>query len=93
MRDERARNEGAEFWTGLRKYSMASRIVTDPKILSGKPCIQGTRLSVEFILELIASGGSQQEIVKAYPQLTVDDVAASVRYAAAALKNDRVVAI
>jgi uncharacterized protein (DUF433 family) len=67
---------------------MGSRIVSDPQILGGKPCIRGTRLSVEFILELIASGATQAEIAQAYPQVTVEDVAAAARYAAGALKNE-----
>ena len=67
---------------------MFPQIVTNPNILGGKPCIRGTRLSVEFILELAASGASRQEIVQAYPQLTPADVEAAMRYAAAALKND-----
>jgi uncharacterized protein (DUF433 family) len=68
--------------------SMSTRIVTNPAILGGKPCIQGTRLSVEFILELIASGATQADIIRAYPQLTAADVEAAVRYAARSLKND-----
>jgi uncharacterized protein (DUF433 family) len=67
---------------------MPERIVTNPAILAGKPCVRGTRLSVEFILELIASGATQADIVQAYPQLTLPDVEAAVRYAARALKND-----
>jgi uncharacterized protein (DUF433 family) len=67
---------------------MPSRIVSDPQVLGGKPCIRGTRLSVEFILELIASGSTQVEIVQAYPQVTEVDVAAAARYAAGALKNE-----
>src|SRR5207302_6051530 len=50
------------------------RIVSDPAILGGKPCIKGTRISVEFILELIASRSTVAEIVRKYPQLTPDDV-------------------
>jgi uncharacterized protein (DUF433 family) len=61
---------------------MDQRIVTDPSILNGKPCVRGTRISVEFILELIASGGSVTDIVAAYPQLSVEDVQEAVRYAA-----------
>jgi uncharacterized protein (DUF433 family) len=61
---------------------MESRILTDPAILGGKPCIQGTRISVEFILELIASGATAHNIVQAYPHLTPGDVAAAVQYAA-----------
>lgn len=64
------------------------RISVDPAVLGGKPVIRGTRLSVEFILELIASGGSRDSIVKAYPQLAVDDVDEAVRYAAGFMRNE-----
>ena len=67
---------------------MENRITSDPDILGGKPCVRGTRLSVEFILELIASGASAGQIVEAYPQLTPDDVEAAVLYAAISLRND-----
>ncbi|HXP84288.1 MAG TPA: DUF433 domain-containing protein [Bryobacteraceae bacterium] len=67
---------------------MDNRITTDPGILAGKPCIRNTRLSVEFILELIASGASAAQIAEVYPQLTPDDVEAAVRYAANSLRND-----
>jgi uncharacterized protein (DUF433 family) len=53
---------------------MFQQINYDPKILSGKPHIRGTRLSVEFILELFASGATRDEVLKAYPQLTADAV-------------------
>ena len=58
---------------------MENRIAIDAGTLGGKPCIRNTRLSVEFILELIASGASAAQIVEAYPQLTPDDVQAAVR--------------
>ncbi len=67
---------------------MFTRIETNPAILCGKPCIRGTRISVEFVLELIASGASFNDIVKAYPHLSVEDIAEAVRYAAYSLKND-----
>ncbi len=67
---------------------MFDRIISDPKVLSGKPTIRGTRLSVEFILELIASGGSRDDIVKAYPQLTSEDIEQAALYAAHAMKNE-----
>jgi uncharacterized protein (DUF433 family) len=53
---------------------MFDRISLDPDILSGKPIIKGTRISVEFLLELAASGASRAEIVERYPQLTLEDV-------------------
>jgi uncharacterized protein (DUF433 family) len=67
---------------------MLDRITTDPAILGGKPCVRGTRISVEFILELLASGAAHAEIVTAYPQLTTRDVEAAVRFAAGYLRND-----
>jgi len=57
-----------------------SRITSDPAILAGKFCIRGTRLSVDFILELIASGASAADIVQAYPQLQPEDVEAAILF-------------
>ncbi|MGO8753103.1 MAG: DUF433 domain-containing protein [Thermoguttaceae bacterium] len=53
---------------------MFSRIVFNPNVLGGKPCIKGTRISVEFILELAASGAGRNEILRAYPHLAAEDV-------------------
>ncbi len=63
-------------------------IVADPRILDGKPCVRGTRISVEFLLELAASGATQEQILRQYPQLTADGIAAAFRYAADALKGE-----
>jgi uncharacterized protein (DUF433 family) len=63
-------------------------IVSDPQILDGKPCICGTRLSVEFLLELTARGATQEQILAQYPQLTPDGLAAAFRYAADVLKGE-----
>ena len=70
---------------------MFDRIVSDVAILGGKPCIRGTRISVEFILELLASGASRDDVTKAYPHLSAADVEEAVRYAARFLKNEVVV--
>ena len=67
---------------------MFSRIVSNPKIMGGKPCIKGTRISVEFIMELVIGGATKSDIVKAYPHLTLDDVEDALRYAARFLEND-----
>ncbi|MGL4419379.1 MAG: DUF433 domain-containing protein, partial [Gemmataceae bacterium] len=61
------------------------RIVRDPAILGGKPTVKGTRLSVEFLLELLATGGSRSEIVRVYPFLTEEDVEEAVFYAVSQL--------
>ena len=63
-------------------------IVADPQILGGKPCIRGTRLSVEFLLELAASGATQEQILAQYPQLTPEGLAGAFRYAAEVLKGE-----
>jgi uncharacterized protein (DUF433 family) len=65
-----------------------TQIVSNPEILGGKPCIKGTRISVEFILELVASGGSVDDIVKAYPHLTKEGVQQAILYAAQFSKNE-----
>jgi len=57
-------------------------------ILGGKPIIKGTRITVEFILELLASDVSEEEILKDYPHLTVEDIHACLRYAARSCKNE-----
>lgn len=56
----------------------AGWIVTDPEILGGKPCVRGRRLSVEFLLELAASGANQAQILASYPQLSAEALTAVV---------------
>ncbi len=66
------------------------RIVVDQKILSGKPIIKGTRISVEFILEMLSSGMSIDEILLEYPHLKKEDVLAALIYATSLLKREEV---
>ncbi|MEJ2589644.1 MAG: DUF433 domain-containing protein [Deltaproteobacteria bacterium] len=67
---------------------MIERITANPNILGGKPIIQGTRISVEFILDLLASDVSEEEILEDYPHLTKEDIQACLRYAARSCKNE-----
>jgi uncharacterized protein (DUF433 family) len=67
---------------------MSDWIVTDPQVLGGKPCIRGTRISVELILELFASGASREDIERDYPQVTPEGLAAALQYAARAIKDE-----
>jgi uncharacterized protein (DUF433 family) len=67
---------------------MSDWIVANPEILAGKPCIKGTRISVEFILELLASGGTPSDILRAYPQIPAEGLTAALQYAARTLKNE-----
>jgi uncharacterized protein (DUF433 family) len=70
---------------------MYARIVVDQETLGGKPIVKGTRISVEFLLELFASGATRDDVLKAYPHLTADDIEEALRYAAEALKYDQVI--
>ena len=60
---------------------LSERIVLDPNILAGKPVIRGTRLAVEFILELLAAGQSESELLANYPGLSREDILACLSYA------------
>jgi uncharacterized protein (DUF433 family) len=72
---------------------MIERITANPKILGGKPIIRGTRISVEFILDLLASNVSEEEILEDYPHLKMEDIQACLRYAARSCKNEIYVAL
>jgi len=72
----------------LGKDPTMSRIVSDPGVLGGKPVIEGTRISVEFVLELLASGMSETEILEDYPHLTPEGLRACLAYAAQAFHNE-----
>lgn len=67
---------------------MIDRIIVNPKILGGKPIIKGTRISVEFILDLLASDVSEREILEDYTHLTREDIHACLKYAAQSFKNE-----
>ena len=66
------------------------RIVLDPKVLGGKPIVKGTRLAVEFVIDLLAQGWSEQEILKNYPGLEREDISACLRYATEILRSEKV---
>ena len=66
------------------------RIEINPKILVGKPVVKGTRLAVEFIIDLLAQGWPEAEIVRNYPGLVQEDIQACLAYASAILRSERV---
>lgn len=63
-------------------------IVSDPKVMMGKPVVVGTRITVELILEKLAAGRTQEELLDSYPQLTPESVRAALAFAAKALRAD-----
>jgi uncharacterized protein (DUF433 family) len=62
--------------------SPLDRIVIDPNVCFGKPCIKGTRIWVSLILDFLASGETAEQILEAYPQLMADDIRAAIAYGA-----------
>lgn len=67
-------------------------IVVDPAVLVGKPFVKGTRISVELILDRLADGWSQGDVLNAYPDLTREQVLAAVRFASELFKEEHFVA-
>ena len=66
------------------------RIVIDPTVLAGKPVIRGTRLAVDLILSLLGQGWSESDVLRNYPGLTHEDVAACLQYASEVLQAEKV---
>jgi len=64
-------------------------IVVDPDVLVGKPVIKGTRLAVEFLIDLLAQGWKEQDILENYPGVTHEDIAACLSYASEILKTEK----
>lgn len=58
------------------------RITSDPEIMGGRPCIRGMRIRVADVLEMLAGGSSQDEILEDFPYLERDDIAAALEFAA-----------
>lgn len=62
--------------------TLLQRISVDPNICFGKPCIRGTRIWVSLILDFLANGMTIEEILAEYPQLTAEDIRATIAYGA-----------
>jgi len=67
-----------------------ARIVLDQAVLAGKPVIRGTRLSVDFVIGLMADGWAEADILRNYPGVSHDDVAACLAYARDVLRSEKV---
>ena len=72
------------------KLDWQERIVIDPDVLVGKPIVRGTRLAVEFVIDLLAQGWTEADLLRNYPGLTHDDVRACLGYASATLQAEKV---
>ncbi len=68
-----------------------NHIDSDPKVMLGKPKIKGTRITVELILKKLADGYDTKEIIGMYPHIKLEDVLASIAYAASVIENEEVI--
>jgi uncharacterized protein (DUF433 family) len=81
----------SSFPTGREAFmDWRSRIVIDPKILVGKPVIRGTRISVEFVVDLLAAGWSHEQVLESYPHISEQDIRACLAYAGELLREEQV---
>lgn len=71
----------------MNDENLLERIVLDPAIMTGKPVIKGTRLTVDFILNLFGQGATTQEILGEYPGLTPDDIRACFLFASKTMRD------
>lgn len=69
------------------------RILIDPEVLSGKPVIKGTRIPVYLIIELLANGLTEKEILLQYPTLKKEDIKAALVYASKCVENEETIVI
>ncbi len=75
----------------MLNVKIMERIEINPAVCSGKPVIRGTRVMVRNILGLVAGGYTKDRIIETYPELTDDDVAAALEYAARVVDEDQIV--
>ncbi len=72
----------------MARIRWQERIVVDPNLHHGDPCVQGTRIPVAIIIGSLADGMTAEEIIHEYPQLTLEDIHAALAYAAEVLHSD-----
>jgi len=66
------------------------RIVVDPRVLVGKPVVKGTRIAVEFVVDLLGRGWTTEQILREYDHLAPEDIQACLGYASEVLKSEKV---
>ena len=77
----------------MTEKELLDRIKINPEIMFGKPVIRGTRLTIDLILEKLAYGRSEQEIIKEYPFLKLEDIRAAILYAAKVISLEEEIAV
>ena len=71
-----------------KSFMKFERISINPDVMLGKPCIKGTRITVELILEKLGGDGTIEYLLNAYPHITKEDILEAINYANAVLKNE-----
>lgn len=71
--------------------AITSRIEVNPKVMMGKPVIQGTRVTVELILRKLGEGAKEEDLLDAYPRLTREDIRAAISYAADTVAHEEII--
>jgi len=71
---------------------LLERITVDPKVMGGKPVVRGTRITVDLILELLASGMTPEEIAEDY-RISIEDIRAALLYAAKTLGREEIIIV
>jgi uncharacterized protein (DUF433 family) len=66
----------------MAQEELMSRVVTDPNVCGGQPCIRGTRIYIAIILDSLAEGLTPEQIIEEYPQLKLEDIQGALAYAA-----------
>lgn len=74
----------------VKRMDWRDHISVDPQILVGKPLVRGTRISVELVIDLLAAGWTQQQVLESYPTLTAEGVRACLAYASEILHSEKV---
>ncbi|MCD4727278.1 MAG: DUF433 domain-containing protein [Pirellulales bacterium] len=72
----------------MKDEQLLERVILDPKVMVGKPVIKGTRLTVDYILNLLAHGATTTEILEEYQGLTAEDIQACFLFAAKSLEDN-----
>ena len=75
-----------------RREELLKRISIDPEVCFGRPCIRGTRIWVSLIVDNLAEGVTEEELLEAYPQLKAEDIRAALSYAAE-MTRERIIPI
>jgi uncharacterized protein (DUF433 family) len=73
--------------------TLMDRITIDPEVMVGKPVIKGTRITIHLIIQLLANGVSEAEIIDDYPDLKKEDIKAALLYASKCLDHEEIIPV